>query len=449
MSRDGALPSASYRRRREAFITRMVEQHGDAVAIFPAAPVVPRDYHTPQAGYRPDTDLHYLTGFAEPHAVAVITRAGLTLFVQPDAPDMLNGPKVGLDRAVSDFGADRAFAIGELDAKLPGLIANRSAVLYRLGRDPAFDDKVLAILVKGRGARRDPTRWPTQIADSAAIVHELRLVKDADEIALLERAAEIAGNAHRVAMAIGRPGTYEHEVEAAMLHAVRRTGARPAYGFIVASGPNTSIIQYWQNDRRIEGGELVLVDGGCMCGQLASDVTRTFPASGTFSPSQRAVYEVVLATHEAGLACVAPGSSIEKIHDAHVLAFTRGLVTLGILKGSLEELVSKNAHKPYTYLPRSTHWLGMDILDVGSYYETGGVARPLVAGMVMSMEPGLYLPNDETVPPELRGIGARVEDNVLVTPTGHRVLTEAIPRTIAEIEAACRAPAPQVLGGST
>jgi Xaa-Pro aminopeptidase len=412
---------------------------GDAVAVFPAANVVPRDNHSPLHGYRPDTDVHYLTGFSEPRSVLVLTKDKYVLFVQPNERDIWAGPKAGIAGAIELYGADEAFPIAELDTHLPKLLANRHRVFYRIGKDKVFDEKILGLLVQGRSARRASTRWPTEITDSGTIVHELRLYKDQEEIAALRLAAVVTAEAHRRVMALAKPGMYEHELEGALFETFRRRGGRPAYGIVVASGPSASVLQYWKNDRRMEDGELVLVDAACMVGELACDVSRTFPVNSKFSPQQRAIYELVLKAQLEGIELARPGSTIEKIQEKHAEVFTEGLHRLGILKGHPSTLLHREAHKAFS-LHRSTHWLGMDPHDVGVYYDKHGADRLLEPGMLMSNEPGIYIERgDMKVAPEWRGICVRIEDDILVTNDAPIVLTEAVPKTIEDVERACRA----------
>lgn len=431
-----AISPATYRRRREQLRRVMGEGRGDAVAVFPAAPIVTRDTHTPLYGYRQDLDLHYLTGFPEPRSVAVLTKDKLALFVQPRKRDreMWEGPCVGLEGAKERYGADEVYSIDDLDAQLPKLIANHKRLFYRMGKDAAFDQKIFGILNAGRSARRVATTWPTEIVDGAAVVHELRMFKDEEELALIRQCASIAAEAHLRVIPAVKPGMFEHEIEAILYETIRRRGGRPAYGICVPSGPNTTTVQYWNNDREMQAGELVFVDAGCRYGEMSCDMTRCLPVSGTFTREQRAIYDVVLDAHLAGFAAARPGSTIEAVQQAHQLVITEGLVRLGLLTGDPKELVATGAHKTF-YWHRTNHWLGMDPADVGVYYDEQGNHRPLVPGMCMSVEPAVYIDKDrEDVAPEWRGICVRIEDNVLVGDDGPVILTDGVPRTAPDIE---------------
>ena len=349
---------------------------------------------------------------------------------------MWDGPRAGVDGAKAR-GADEAFVISELEEKLPNLLQNHKRVYYRLGASRRFDDRLLGAIDKVRGRHRLGATAPVEIVDPGAVLHEMRLRKSPVEIETMRTAVRITREAHELAMGRTRPGMFEYEVEALLLDTFRRHGSeRPAYGSIVGSGPNACVLHYRKNDRKIDGGELLLIDAGCEYGYYASDVTRTFPVGRGFSRSQQAIYELVLHAQEEGIKATRPGATLDEIHRLDVEIITRGLVDLGLLKGEVKQLIESEGYKRF-FMHRTSHWLGMDVHDVGAYFR-GGKARVLEAGMVLTVEPGIYIaPDDATVAPEWRGIGVRIEDDVLVTAAAPEVLTAGIPKTVDEVVRAC------------
>jgi Xaa-Pro aminopeptidase len=432
----------SFARRRAAVLDAMTKAGNDAVAVLPSAPVYTRNNDV-EHEYRQDSDLFYLTGFAEPSSVLVLNGAdrSATMFVRPRDPDreLWDGPRAGIVGAVRDFGVDGAFTMAEFDAELLKLVQNKKRLYYRFGKDRAFDDKILETLDRLRAKARLGITAPSDILDPGQILHEMRLVKHDDDLSAMRRAATITKEAHLLAMARAKPGMHEYEIEAILLDTFRRHGSeRPAYGSIVGSGPNACILHYRSNDRRMNDGELLLIDAGCEYGYYASDVTRTFPVSGKFSREQQAVYEIVLEAQLEGIAKTRAGGTVEEIHKACVETITRGLVRVGLLQGEVEKLVETDAYKAF-YMHRTSHWLGMDVHDVGAYF-VNGQPRKLAPGMVLTVEPGIYIGKDyDKVPPEWRGIGVRIEDDVLVTDGAPEVITAGIPKTVAEVERACAA----------
>jgi Xaa-Pro aminopeptidase len=424
--------------RRKELMARLV----DGVAVFPSAPVAIRNNDVEHA-YRQDSDFYYLTGFTEPEAVLVLatkhTDHSAVLFLRPRDPDreVWDGARAGLDGAVKDFGADAAFRVTELAQRLPDYLQNHERLLYRMGKDRAFDEKMLAALDATRARARRAISWPTQMVDPASILHEMRLFKSKEELSAMQRAAAITRDGHLAAMQLARPGRYEYEVEAALCQVFRQHGSeRPAYAPIVGSGPNATVLHYRQNDRRIEAGDLLLVDAGCEYGYYASDVTRTFPVNGTFSAPQEAIYRVVLDAQLAAIEATRPGATLEQIHDRAVGVIVDGLLTLGLLTGDRQKIIDDQLYRPF-YMHRTSHWLGMDVHDVGAYFRDHK-PRPLEAGMVITVEPGIYIAaGNASVPPEYRGIGVRIEDDVLVTADGQLNLTADIPKSVSELERAC------------
>ncbi|NUQ77487.1 MAG: aminopeptidase P N-terminal domain-containing protein [Polyangiaceae bacterium] len=425
--------------RRRRLLERMT-----GAAVFPSPPITYRNGDV-ENEFRQDSDLYYLTGFAEPESVLVLSPSHPTLrqvlFMRPRdrAGEIWDGPREGIEEAPSKFGVDAAYSIREISERLPDLLKGSARLYYRLGRDRSFDDRVLEAVARVRGRGRTPHTWPSEIVEPAGLLHEMRAVKDSGEIQKMRRAAEITRDAHLAAMSITRPGMFEFEVEARLREVFRKNGSeRPAYLPIVGSGPNATVLHYRANKRRIGEGDLVLIDAGCELDYYASDVTRTFPASGVFSDAQRRIYDIVLDAQLAAIEAVKPGATLEEIHDAAVRVIAGGLLGLGLLEGSVEKILENQAYRPF-YMHRTSHWLGMDVHDVGAYF-VGGKPRPLEPGMVLTVEPGIYIRSDnDNVPSEYRGIGVRIEDDIVVTDTGSLDLTADIPKLAGDVERACRA----------
>ena len=427
-------PTDLFARRRERFFDRVKE----GVAILFATPEQHLGWDTAYR-YRPDPDLFYLTGFGEPETVAVLDAGARAyfLFVRPRdrERETWEGRRAGTKGAVKVHGADEAWEVGELEKRLPELIRGSSSLHYAFGIDEKRDLLVASILGRFRREARIPQRGPVAVNDVTDVIHELRLRKEPEEVALMERAAAIAAVAHDEAREMARPGRMEYEVEAAIARRFRTEGASgPSYETIVASGPNATTLHYVENDRKIEDGDLVLVDAGCEYEGYASDITRTFPASGHFRPEQEAVYRVVLAAQHAAIAKVRPGGRFQDVHDAAVEVLVDGLFELGLLSGKRKKAVEKGDYTRF-YMHRTSHWLGMDVHDRGRYHDAKGEWRLLEPGMVLTVEPGLYIrPDEKKVPASFLGIGVRIEDDVLVTAEGHRILTSAAPKSV---EAMC------------
>ncbi|MBI4755049.1 MAG: Xaa-Pro aminopeptidase [Betaproteobacteria bacterium] len=408
------------------------------VAVVPTAPerIRNRDAHYP---YRFDSYFHYLTGFAEPEAVLVLVagaepRSILFCRERNEEMEIWNGRRHGPERAREVFGFDEAHPVSELDAKLPDLLANQPALHYALGHDADFDARILAALNQVRGRVRTGQRAPAVIHDVRALVDAMRLVKDEHEVALMRRAAAISCAAHRRAMAAAAPQRMEYEIEAELLHEFRRAGAQaPAYTPIVAGGANACILHYVENDARLEAGDLLLIDAGCEVDGYAADITRTFPVSGRFSGPQRDVYELVLAAQAAAITEVRPGSPWDAPHNAAVRVLAQGMIDLGLLEGSVDAAIEYQAYRRF-YMHRTGHWLGLDVHDAGDY-KVAEAWRPLLPGMVLTVEPGCYIRPGEGVPEAFWNIGVRIEDDALVTAQGCEILTAAAPKQVAEIEA--------------
>ena len=436
MAAVSGIPMTGHARRRRQLM-RMAGD--DAILVLPAAAerVRSRDTHYP---YRQDSDFWYLTGFAEPEAVLVLVpgraHGEALLFCRERDPDRegWDGPRAGPDGAVENFGMDDAYPIADLDEILPGLLEGRSRVYYHFGRDAEFDLKLIGWLNRVRAQVRQGAQPPHEFLELGHLLDEMRLFKSRDELRLMQRAADISVAAHEAVMRAVRPGMREYELQATLEHAFRVRDAVPAYLSIVGAGANACVLHYIANDGPVRDGDLVLVDAGAEYRGYAADITRTFPASGRFTKAQRTLHELVDQAQAAALAQARPGVPYEAGHQAAVETLTEGLLRLGLLKGSLAKNIADGTYKRY-YRHKTGHWLGLDVHDVGEY-RIDGESRLLEPGMVFTIEPGLYIPPDDTrVAAKWRGIGIRTEDDVLVTKDGHRVLTGKLARTADEIEA--------------
>jgi Xaa-Pro aminopeptidase len=408
------------------------------IAVLPTAPerVRNRDTHYP---YRYDSHFYYLSGFPEPEAVLVIVagaqpRSLLFCREKNEERETWDGFRFGPEAAQERFGFDEAHPIAALDAKLTELLADQPALYYPVGADAAWDARAIGWLNAVRAQARAGIGAPERVQDVRALVDEMRLVKDAHELGLMRRAAAISALAHRRAMQAARAGRFEYELEAELLHEFRRSGAQfPAYWPIVASGANACVLHYVSNDAALRDGDLVLIDAGCELAGYASDITRTFPVGKRYSPAQREVYELVLAAQAAAMQKIRAGAAWNDPHDAAVRVLAQGMLDLKLLCGDLDEVLEKETYKRF-YMHRTGHWLGLDVHDPGDY-KRAGKWRALAPGMVLTVEPGLYIRAADDVPERLRGIGVRIEDDVLVTADGCEVITAATPKSIADIEA--------------
>ena len=428
----------TYARRRRAFMDRIGPQ---AVAVLPAAPMAIRSNDVDYV-YRPENDLLYLTGFSEPEAVAVLAPGHpkgeeFALFVRPRDPERetWTGRRAGVEGAATTYGAQAAYPIAELDAKIDDYAIGRRDLYYVFGRDALFNQRVIGWLQRWRQTRSRSGSGPTVVHDLGETLHELRLVKSADEVACMRRAIAIAAAAHHAAMRGATVGMFEYEIEALLDYTFRQHGASgPAYPSIVAAGENATILHYTTNDRALRDGDLLLIDAGAEYQGYCADITRTFPISGPFSPAQRAIYDLVLEAQQAAIETVRPGVRVDEPHTCAVGVLVDGLLRLGLLAGDREAIIKEEKYKPF-YMHRTGHWLGMDVHDVGAYRH-GAEARVLEPGMVLTVEPGLYVAADcDAAAAAYRGIGIRIEDDVLVTADGHEVLSAAVPKAPDELEA--------------
>jgi Xaa-Pro aminopeptidase len=411
----------------------------DSVALLLGAKPATRSHDT-QYPFRQDSDFWYLTGFAHPHAVAVLRTDGgapYTLFVEPRnrEAETWTGYRPGTEGAKTDYGADEAFESGDFEKELPGILSKAKQIYHVLGRERDLDARLAEILGDMRLRSRQGFEPASIIADPRNLLHEMRLRKEPAELEIMRRAAAITTEGHREAAKLLRDGRFEYELAAMLEYTFRRLGASgPAYTTIVGSGRNATTLHYTTNDKKLASGELVLIDAACELEGYASDVTRTYPVGGSMQGPTRAICEVVLAAQEASLQACRPGATLEEIHDTAVRSLVEGLVALGLLSGAVDELVAEDAYRPY-YMHRSSHWLGLDAHDVGTY-SVGGKPRVLEPGMVFTVEPGIYVPeDDEKAGEEFRGIGVRIEDDVAITENGFENLTAAIPKRPADLEA--------------
>ena len=438
-----AFEASVYKTRRDEVLRRMREMaSGAAIAIFPAMPVATRNSDV-EHPYRAHSDLYWLTGFEEPEAVAVLSTQGdkpFTLFVRPrdKEKEIWTGRRAGTEGAMKNFGADQAFEIGKLGDELPRLVGSARTLFYRVGGDdPEFDSRMAKLLHTLRARARAGVNAPPRIEDPGQIVHELRLRKEPRELDALRKAVQLTRKGHLACMKACRPGMHEYDLHALLERDFREGGGR-GWGYypIVAAGENATVLHYNDNCMPIRDGDLVLIDAGAEYELYTADVTRTFPASGRFRAAQRGCYQLVLDAADACIAATRPGETIEGLHEKAVRILTEGMVKLGLLKGEADQLIKENAYRRY-YMHRTSHWLGLDVHDVGSY-SIDGKPRPLEAGIVFTIEPGLYIASDdENAPKELRGIGIRIEDDILVTDSGHENLTVSIPRSVKDVEATC------------
>jgi Xaa-Pro aminopeptidase len=426
--------TAIHRRRRE----KLAQAIGAGVAVVPTAPerIRNRDTHYP---YRFDSHFYYLTGFPEPEAVLVLVSGKTILFCREKdiERETWDGFRHGPAAARERFGFDEAHPIDQLDEALASLLENQPALLYPVGADAGWDARAMGWLNAVRAKARAGTAAPDRVQDVRGPIDEMRLVKDAQELAVMRRAARISAGAHRRAMQQTRPGRNEYEIEAELLYEFRRNGAQfPAYWPIVAGGANACVLHYVSNDAPLGDGDLLLIDAGCELDGYASDITRTFPVNGRFSAAQRDVYQLVLAAQRAAIAAVKPGNAWNDPHDAAVRVLAQGMLDLKLLSGTLDTVLEKETYKRF-YMHRTGHWLGLDVHDAGEY-KRAGKWRALAAGMTLTVEPGLYVRAADDVPPALHNIGVRIEDDVAVSADGSEVLTAEAPKAVDDIEALMR-----------
>ena len=426
--------SQEFRARRD----QLIQQMGEGVAIIPTAPeaIRNRDSHYP---YRFDSYFYYLTGFKEPEAVLLVMagKSPKTILFCRDKDverEIWDGFRFGPDAAKEMFGFDEAYSIQQLDEIAPKLLANQDKLFYSLGADAAWDAKVTAWLNHLRTQARTGISAPDQVLDVRKLLDEMRLIKSPFEMDLMHRSANIAAAAHQRAMQFTKPGMMEYEVEAEFLHEFYRRGAQaPAYTSIVAGGANACTLHYNANHAQLRDGDLLLIDAGCELDGYASDITRTFPVNGRFSPAQRDLYQLVLASQAAAIEKVAPGQHWNAPHEAALKVLAQGFVDLGLCHGSVDAVIESGSYRQF-YMHRTGHWLGLDVHDAGEYKDKQDAWRVLESGMALTIEPGCYVRPADKVPEHFWNIGIRIEDDAIVTPAGCEIMTKAAPKTVSEIE---------------
>lgn len=430
-----------YQARREQLMAKI----GTGTGIFKSAPVAVM-HNDVEYAFRQDSDFFYLTGFHEPEAVAVLAphheKHRFILFVQPKEPEkeVWTGYRAGVEAAKQKYGADEAYPINELDEKLPQYLEKADRIYYHLGRDRQFNDVVIKHWQRLMAGYPKRGTGPIAIESTNPILHAMRQVKSAAEVDLMRKAADISVEAHNHARNFAQPGRYEYEVQAEIEHIFRmRGGMGPAYPSIVASGANSCILHYIENNRQMQDQDLLLIDAGCAYGYYNGDITRTFPVGGKFTTEQKILYELVLRAQEKAIAQVQPGNPYNLFHDTAVRVLVEGLMDLKLLAGDIEEIIKEEKYKPF-YMHRTGHWLGLDVHDAG-VYKHGENWQVLQAGHVVTVEPGLYIGPDikpfegqPEIPERWRGIGIRIEDDILVTNQGHEVLTAGVPKSVEEME---------------
>ncbi len=425
-----------FRNRRARFLREIGE---GAVAILPGAPIAVRSNDVDYV-YRQDSDFYYLTGFTEPDSIAMFAPGNpdgeFVMFVPPrdKERETWTGRRAGTEGAMIDYGADKAYPAEDFEKIAAGYLHKAERIHYPLGHNLRLNERVLR-MVQGAQAMRPRTgSGVSAILDPREIIHEARLRKEPGELELMRRAAAISAEAHKRAMRETRGGMMEWEIEAIVDFTFRKSGAAgPSYPSIIASGPNAAVLHYVTNDCQIKTGDLLLIDAGCEYRYYASDITRTFPVGARFTPIQRQMYEIVLAAQMKAIETIKPGIKVDEAHDAALRVLVDGMRDLGLLQGSAEEIIANGSYRRY-YMHRTSHWLGMDVHDVG-LYRLRGESRVLEPGMVLTVEPGLYIAHDDDAPESFRGIGIRIEDDVLITEGGHEVITHATPKTVADVEA--------------
>ncbi|MEG4166494.1 MULTISPECIES: aminopeptidase P N-terminal domain-containing protein [unclassified Microcoleus] len=425
---------SEYRQRREQLMAKI----GSGTAIFRSAPAAVM-HNDVEYAYRQDSDFFYLTGFNEAAAVAVLAphheEHKFVLFVQPKdlEKETWHGYRAGVEGAKELYGADEAFPINELAEKLPKYLEKADRIYYHFGRDRTFDQTVLNHWQRLMATYPKRGTGPTAIEDSNIILHPMRLVKSETELALMRKAANISVAAHNRAQEFAKPGRYEYEIQAEIEHTFGLNGCTPAYPSIVASGYNSCVLHYIENNRQMQENDLLLIDAGCACDYYNADITRTFPVSGKFTAEQQIIYDLVLQAQLQAISQVSPGNPYSKIHETAVRVLVEGLMDLKLLVGDIEEIIKEEKYKPF-YMHRTGHWLGLDVHDVG-VYQYGENPQVLQAGQVLTVEPGIYISpyikpveGQPEVPEKWRGIGVRIEDDVLVTLESHEVLTAGVPK---------------------
>jgi Xaa-Pro aminopeptidase len=436
------INQTEYRQRRD----RLMEKIGQGTAIFQSAPTAVM-HNDVEYVFRQDSDFFYLTGFNEPEAVVVLAphhaEHKFILFVQPKDPEKetWTGYRHGVEGAKERYGADEAYSIAELDEKLPQYLEKCDRIYYHLGRDHHFNEIVLSHWQKLMATYPKRGTGPRAMENPHHLLHPMRLVKSETELELLRKACIISSEAHNRAREFAQVGHFEYQIQAEIEHTFRlQGGLGPAYPSIVATGVNACILHYINNDQAVQENDLILIDAGCSYSYYNGDITRTFPVSGKFTPEQKTLYEIVLQAQLNAIEQVKPGNPYNQIHDTAVRTIVEGLMELDLLVGDIEEIIKEEKYKPF-YMHRTGHWLGLDVHDVGVYKSGEETWQALQTGNVLTVEPGIYISPDikpaegqPEVPEQWRGIGIRIEDDVLVTHNGSEVLTSGVPKLIEDIE---------------
>lgn len=429
------LSPSIYAKRREEFLSKL----GNGVAIFPSAPTTIRTNDTDYR-YRQNSDLYYLTGFTEPETVCLLApnhpEHKFVLFVRPrnEEKEIWEGRRVGPEGAKELLGADATYEIEKLDEELPKYLEKVDFIYYSLGNEQRFDQRIINLIKYFRSMRRRNGVGPYSVVDPTEILQEMRLIKTPEELELMRRSATIAAQAHLAAMKAVKVGMYEFEIEAIIEHHFRRSGANaPAYNSIVGTGANATILHYVENNCQIKDGDLLLVDAGAEYEHYCSDITRTYPANGRFSIEQKEIYEIVLAAQLAAIEKVRPGAAFDDVHQAALDVIVDGLFNLGLLSGERDKVIEEKQYQKF-FMHRTSHWLGIDTHDVGKYKQSDQ-SRILESGMILTVEPGIYIRPMDDVPAKYHNIGIRIEDDVLVTEQGSEILTALVPKQINELEA--------------
>lgn len=436
------IEQQEYRQRQQELMSKL----SGGTAIFRSAPLATM-HNDVEYSYRQESSFYYLTGFNEPEAVAVFAphhpEHQYILFVQPKDPEKetWTGYRCGVEAAKEIYGADEAYPIAELNEKLPQYLADADRIYYHVGTDEGFNNTVISHWQRLMAGYQKRGRAPLAIEDTRPLIFPMRSVKSSGEIAMMRQATKITALAHNHAREFAQPGLYEYQVQAEIEHIFRKQGGIGiAYPSIVASGENACILHYIENDRQMQNNELLLIDAGCSYGYYNGDVTRTFPVGGKFTPEQKALYEIVLEAQLNAIAQVQPGSPYNEFHDIAVCVIVQGLLDLGLLQGDLAEIIKEEKYKPF-YMHRTGHWLGLDVHDVGIYQHNEETWHNFIPGNIVTVEPGIYISpsikpaeGQPEIPDNWKGIGIRIEDDILVTSKGHDVLTSDIPKSIAEME---------------
>ena len=426
-----------YAKRRKEFVGYLPEC---SLAVIPNKKLSIRSNDV-EYKFKPDSDFYYLTGFDEPNSICVLKKKGKTfsymLFVEPrdKEKEIWVGKRAGKEGAKAIYGADESYLIKDFDSILKNLVCEAENIYFPLGKCKELDLKITGLINELRKSNRSGIKSPKAILDPGEYIHTMRLVKDNFELSCIQMATEISKDAHVLAMTYCKPGMYEYELEALIEYKFRSCGGSgPAYPSIVGSGSNTTILHYIKNNKKIQKNDLVLIDAGCEYNYYAADLTRTYPASKKFTGPQKEIYEIVLEAQFKAIDQIKPQKRFIDSYNKAVLVLIEGLKEIGLLKGSTQEIIKKGQYKKF-FMHKLGHWLGLDVHDAGPYVDKKGNSIKLVPGMVLTVEPGIYIPNTlENIPKEFQGIGVRIEDDVLITKTGNKVLTSGVPKSIGEIE---------------